>query len=81
MAYCAHPAGCGLVTDAMAAMGLDDDDDVVTLGSASVLLGKDGDRAIVADGTGATLSTYSRGGAALCDTASRRYWGGTKIAM
>ena len=71
MAYCAHPAGCGLVTDAMAAMGLDDDDDVVTLGSASVLLGKDGDRAIVADGTGATLSSYSRGGAALCDTASR----------
>ena len=69
MAYCAHPAGCGLVTDAMAAMGLDDDDDVVTLGSASVLLGKDGDRAIVADGTGATLA----GSVAPMDECVRRF--------
>jgi N-acetylglucosamine-6-phosphate deacetylase len=69
MAYRAHPSGCVLVTDAMAAMGLDNNDKAVTLGSVDVIRSPDGDRAVVNDGLGTTLA----GSVASMDECVRRF--------
>jgi N-acetylglucosamine-6-phosphate deacetylase len=71
MAYSAHPAGCVIVTDAISAMGLNNDDNdlVITLGSVNVALGHDGDRAVVAD----EARTNFAGSVASMDQCVRRF--------
>lgn len=71
MAYSAHPAGCVIVTDAISAMGLDNNDNKdLTLGSVHVKLGQDGDRVVVADDEARTTLA---GSAASMDQCVRRF--------